>query len=207
MKLKSKGQWRAAKGEKNCRRVFLFAGLVFATLLVSRTAWADEGSSAGTERATEFFKWINFAIIGGIFGWVFVKLLPAVFRKNAENISSAITKATATKAAADAQLREAEVKLANLQKEVTELKAFAQRESAEEVKRLRAATQSDIGKIAAAATAEIASTERAARMELKALAARLAVEGAESLLSKQLTAKAQESLISNFVKSLEGRPN
>ena len=61
--------------------------------------------------------------------------------------------------------------------------------------------------MAAAAKAEIEATERAARLELKALAANLAVDGAETLLAKQLTPKAQESLISNFVKSLEGRPN
>jgi F0F1-type ATP synthase membrane subunit b/b' len=44
-------------------------------------------------------------------------------------------------------------------------------------------------------------------VELKALAAKLAVDGAESLLVKQLTPKAQELLVSEFVKSLEGRPN
>ena len=42
---------------------------------------------------------------------------------------------------------------------------------------------------------------------LKALAANLAVDGAESLLAKQLNPQAQEALISSFVKSLEGRPN
>ena len=73
--------------------------------------------------------------------------------------------------------------------------------------RLRAATVTDKEKIAAAARAEIEAAERAARVELKALAANLAVEAAESLLVKQLTAKAQESLISDFVKSLAGRPN
>jgi F-type H+-transporting ATPase subunit b len=97
--------------------------------------------------------------------------------------------------------------VANLQKEVAELRAFAARESAAEVERLRAATQSDALKIAAAAKAEIEAAERTARQELKALAATLAVNGAESLLAKQLTPKAQESLISSFVKSLEGRPN
>jgi hypothetical protein len=33
------------------------------------------------------------------------------------------------------------------------------------------------------------------------------VNGAESLLVKQLTPAAQEALINNFVKTLEGRPN
>jgi F-type H+-transporting ATPase subunit b len=168
---------------------------------------AEEGRNAATERATEIFKWINFAIVAGVIVWVFGKLLPPMFRKRAEAVSSAITNATDAKAAADMQLREAETRLANLQKEVAELRAFAERESAAEVERLRAATQSDTQKIAAAAKAEIEAAERAARLELKALAANLAVDGAESLLAKQLTPKAQESLISNFVKSLEGRPN
>jgi F-type H+-transporting ATPase subunit b len=168
---------------------------------------AEEGGNAATERATEIFKWINFAIVAGVVVWVFGKLLPPVFRKKAEAISSAITNATNAKAAADAQLREAENRLANLQKEVAKLRVYAEKEAAAEVERLRAATQSDAQKIAAAAKAEIEAAERAARLELKALAANLAVDGAETLLVKQLTPKAQESLISNFVKSLEGRPN
>jgi F-type H+-transporting ATPase subunit b len=168
---------------------------------------AEEGGNAATERATEIFKWINFAIVAGVIVWVFGKLLPPVFRKKAEAISSAIANATNAKAAADAQLREAETRLANLQKEVAELRVYAEKEAAAEVERLRAATQSDAQKIAAAAKSEIEAAERAARLELKALAANLAVDGAETLLVKQLTPKAQESLISNFVKSLEGRPN
>jgi F-type H+-transporting ATPase subunit b len=168
---------------------------------------AEEGGNATAERATEIFKWINFAIVAGALIWVFGKVLPPKFRSQAEVIASAITKATAAKAAADAQLLEAETKLANLQKEVEELRTFAARESAAEVERLRAATQNDAQKIAAAAKAEIEAAERAARLALKALAANLAVDGAESLLAKQLNAPAQEALISNFVKSLEGRPN
>jgi F-type H+-transporting ATPase subunit b len=190
-------------------RPFFFAVSILFVLLFAAVGAhaAEEGGNGATERATEIFKWINFAIVAGVIVWVFRKLLPPVFRKKAEAISSAITNATSAKAAADAQLREAETRLANLQKEVAELRAFAERESAAEVERLRAATQTDTQKIVAAAKAEIEAAERAARLELKALAANLAVDGAESLLAKQLTPKAQESLISNFVKSLEGRPN
>ena len=190
------------------RSLFLAVKILFVLLfaVVGANA-AEEGGNAATERATEIFKWINFAIVAGLVVWVFAKLLPPVFRKKAEAISSAITNATSAKAAAETQLREAETKLANLQKEVVELRAFAEREAAAEVARLRAATQSDTQKIAAAAKAEIEAAERAARLELKALAANLAVDGAEALLVKQLTPKAQESLVSNFVKSLEARPN
>ena len=190
------------------RRVLFAAGVLFVLLFVAVGARAaEERGAAATERATEIFKWINFAIVAGLIVWVFGKLLPPVFRKKAEAISSAIRIATNAKAAADAQLREAETRLANLEKEVAELRAYAEKEGAAEMERLRAATETDVQKIAAAAKAEIEAAERAARLELKALAANLAVDGAESLLAKQLTLKAQESLISNFVKSLEGRPN
>jgi F0F1-type ATP synthase membrane subunit b/b' len=42
---------------------------------------------------------------------------------------------------------------------------------------------------------------------LKALAAKLAVDGAESLVAKQMTPAVQDALIRNFVQSLQGRPN
>jgi F-type H+-transporting ATPase subunit b len=190
------------------RRLFALASAAIAALFLTLSAHAaEEGGAAGAETATQIFKWINFAIVAGAILWVCLKKAPGLFRGRAEAISSAITKAGSAKAAADAQLREAETKLANLDKEVAELRAFAERESAAEVERIRAATRSDREKIAAAAQAEIAAAERAARLELKALAAKLAVDGAESLLTKQLTAQAQAALISSFVKSLEGMPN
>jgi F-type H+-transporting ATPase subunit b len=193
---------------KRTRPGVILTSFLFVALFAAVNARAaEEAVSPAVESATEIFKWINFAIVAGLLIWVFGKLLPPVFRKKAEGISSAITVATSAKAAADAQLRDAETRLANLQKEVAELRASAEREGTAEVARLRAATQSDAQKIAAAAKAEIEAAERAARLELKALAANLAVDGAETLLAKQLTPQAQESLISNFVKSLEGRPN
>jgi len=171
------------------------------------SAHAAEEGTAAAERASEIFKWINFAIVAGLILWVFGKKLPPIFRKNADKISSAITSATSAKAAADAQVREAETKLARLQQEIAELRTGAEREGAGEAERIRALAKSDAQKISAAANAEIEAAERAARLELKAIAANLAVDGAESLLSKQLTPQAQESLVSAFVKSLEGRPN
>ena len=168
---------------------------------------AEEGGNGTTQRATELFKWINFAIVVALTVWVSAKFIRPVFRKNAETISSAIGKSMAAKAEAERQLREAEEKLARLEQEVVELRVTAQRESAAEGERLRAATQSDLEKIRLAARAEMEAAERAARLELKATAGNLAVDEAELLLKKQLTAQAQESLVAEFVQSLAGRPN
>lgn len=186
----------------------IFANAILLLLLTTLSARAaEEGSNAATESANELFKWINFAIVAVLIAWVFLKVTPAFFRKNAETISSAITKATAAKEAADRQVREAEDKLARLQQEVALLRANAQQEMGAEAERLRAVTQSDIQKVGLAAKAEVEAAERAARLELKTMAAHLAVDDAESLLVKQLTPQAQESLVAAFVKSLEGSPN
>ena len=185
----------------------LFSAVIAALFLTLPTYGGEQGGAAGADTATEILKWINFAIVAGALLWVCLKKAPGFFRGRAEAISSAITKARSAKASADAQLREAETRLANLENEVAELRAFAEREAEAEAERIRMATRSEVEKIVAAAKTEIEAAERAARLGLKTLAAKLAVEGAESLLAKQLTAQAQAGLISNFVKSLEGAPN
>ena len=194
---------------KRALRILLVTGAFSVMLFSAGAARAAEeaASNARTQSAQEIFKWINFAIVAGAAVWLFGKVLPPKFRGNAEKINSAIAKATEAKAESDRLLREAEHKLANLEKEVAALQSEAQAQTRNEVERLRAATQGDEEKIAAAVIAEIAAAERAARLELKALAATLAVDGAESLLAKQLTPKVQESLVSAFVKTLETRPN
>jgi F-type H+-transporting ATPase subunit b len=178
-----------------------------ALLLRAAAASAAEQGAAQSGAPTELFKWINFAIVAIALIWVFAKKLPPVFRSNAEKISSAITKATGAKAEADRQLKDAEQRLAHLEDEVRGLREQAQREGVAEAERFRALAKTDAEKVAIAAKAEIETAERAARMELKALAAKLAVDGAESLLAKQLTPQTQESLIAGFVKSLQGSPN
>jgi len=184
----------------------LLAGVVLLWVSVLARA-AEEGGSAAEQPVGTAFKWIHFVILAGLSYWVFAKLLPPMFRRNADNISAAIAKATAAKAEAEKQLQNAAAKLANLEKEIAEFRAIAQREASAEIERLRTVTKGDVEKIGTAAKAEIEAAERAARVELKALAAKLAVDGAESLVARQMTPSVQEALISQFVQSLQGRPN
>jgi F-type H+-transporting ATPase subunit b len=191
----------------NRGRLAISVIMLFVFLFAVVGVHAAEQGGAAQERANEIFKWINFVLVAGGLMWLFGKVLPPKFRGNADAIGSAITQATSAKAEADRQLREAERKLSELEQEVAQLRATAQREAQGEAERIRYLTQSDAQKIGVAATAEIEAAERAARLELKAIAANLAVDGAESLLAKQLTPQAQEALVSAFVKGLAGRPH
>src|ERR1700760_3433996 len=189
------------------RRISQIAGAAFALLFAAVSVHAAEGGSEANAHANELFKWINFALVALALIWLFGKLLPPIFRRRSDEISAAIKKAPEVRIEADRQLKEAEQKLAKLEQEIAQRRAVAQREAAAEAERIRNATLSDTQKIEAAAAAEIDAAERAARFELKALAANLAVDGAESQLAKQLTPQAQEALVSAFVKGLAGRPN
>jgi F-type H+-transporting ATPase subunit b len=168
---------------------------------------AEEGGSPAEHSAEMIFKWIHFVLLAVLLYWLFATKLPPWFRRNADNISLAITKATAAKVEAERKLQEAVTKMGNLEREIAEFRVQAQRDAAAEVERLRGATILDVEKIRAAAKAEIEAAERAARVELKELAAKLAVDGAESLVAKQMTPAVQEAMIGSFVQSLQGRPN
>lgn len=177
--------------------------LVCATVLRA----AEEGGNAAEQSTGTVFKWIHFAIVAGLAYWLFKKVLPPVFRHNADNISAAITRATAAKADAEKLLQEATAKLASLEQEVEQFRALAQKESSAELERLRAMTKGEAEKLGLAAKAEIEAAERAARVELRALAAKLAVDRAEVLVAKELTPAVQSAMIQYFVQSLQGRPN
>jgi len=187
---------------------------ILSSLFVCGASWffaaaalaADEGGKPA-EGPAEIFKWINFAIVAVALAWFFAKKGGPWFRDNAKNISSAITRAQAAKAEADRQLNEAEQRLARLEEEVRALRIEAEKEGAAEAERIRALAKSDLEKVGVAVKREIEAAERAARLELKALAAKLAVDGAESLVAKQLTPQTQDALIAGFVKSLQGSPN
>ena len=187
--------------------IYLAAILCIFLSCALRVHAAEESGNSTSAHANEIFKWINFAIVAAAIVWIFAKKLPPAFRSNAEKISSAISKATAAKTEADRQLREAQSRLATMGQEVDALRETAQKDAIAEGERISNLTKSDAHKIAAAAKAEIEAAERAARMELKAIAAKLAVDGAESLLVKQLTPAAQAALVTNFTNSLEGKVN
>ena len=179
------------------------ASLLYAAALCG----AEEGGSHAEQSTALIFKWIHFVIVAALAYWVFGKLLPPFFRHKADHISAAINKATTAKADAEQRLQEAVAKMGSLEREAAKFRTQAQQDAAAELERLRGLTQLDIEKVRVAGKAEIEAAERAARLELKELAARLAVDGAESLVAKQMTPAVQEAMISSFVQDLQGRPN
>jgi len=169
-----------------------------------------QGTDAAAEHATPGatpFKWVHFVILAALAYWLFTKVLPPVFRHRADSIGAAIAKAGAARTEAEKLLKEAALKLASLEQEMSEFRAQAQKDAAAELERLRAATKTDAEKVAQAAKAEIEAAERAVRVALKELTAKLAVDRAETLVVQELTPTLHEAMLNDFVGSLQGRPN
>ncbi|HMD33088.1 MAG TPA: ATP synthase F0 subunit B [Candidatus Acidoferrales bacterium] len=175
-------------------------------LLAAHPVWAAEEAEEASPLTT-VFQWINFAVVAGVFGWLLVKKAPAFFSARSSQIASAIDEAAKVKAQADAQRREAEQRLANLAREIEELRAAAARDAVAEAARIQAATKEEAAKIDRSAKMELDAAARGARIELRELATRLSIERAEAVLRTQMTPAAEDGMFAAFLGDLAGRRN
>ena len=172
-------------------------------LFVAAPVLAQEGEASPADSTTGWvFRWLNFAIVFGAIAYFTVKKGGPYFRAHAEEIARKIAEGTRAREAAERQRKEVQAKLANIEKDIAEMRAESQRDAHAEEQRLRALAREEAQKIERAAQAEIAAAERDARMELKAFGAKLAIERAEALLREELTPKSEEALFQAFVQEL-----
>jgi F-type H+-transporting ATPase subunit b len=188
-------------------RIASIAALAFSALVFAAPVFAQEEGAAPKNSTTGWiFRWLNFAIVFAAIIWAFSKAGP-YFRARSESIAAAVAEGTRAREEAEQRKRDAEARLANLDSEIAELKTQARREAEADRERLKAMTREEAAKVERAADVEIAATERAARLELKSYAARLAVERAEALLREQITLRADSGIVSVFVAELSRSTN
>jgi F-type H+-transporting ATPase subunit b len=185
-----------------------WGSLVTLFLFAALPALAQEGEVSPVDSTAGWiFRWLNFAIVFGAIGYLAWKKGGPYFRAQAEEISRKIEEGTRAREAAERQRREVQAKLANIENEIAAMREEAKRDADAEAQRLRTLSREEAQKIEAAAQEEIAAAGRASRMELKILAARMAVDRAEALLRKELTPKSEAALFQIFVQELERSVN
>jgi F0F1-type ATP synthase membrane subunit b/b' len=168
---------------------------------------AQEGEESPAESPTGWvFRWINFAIVLALVAYGFWKAGPS-FRRHANEITERIQEGTRAREAAEQQRREVQAKIAGIEAEVARMRVEAKRGAEAEAERLRELARTEAEMIERAAQAEIGARERAARLELKVLAARLAIERAEAMLRREMTPQSEAMLFGEFVRELEGKLN
>jgi F-type H+-transporting ATPase subunit b len=145
---------------------------------------------------------VNFAIIAGGVLWFSKKSLPGLFRSRTASIQKAMADARQASDEAKRRLTDIESRLGRLDAEIAAMRQQAERDTAEEEARIKAATEEDIRKLAESAEQEILAAGKAARRELTRYAADLAV----SLAQKQIRVdeSKDEALLRGFAKQLAG---
>lgn len=188
------------------RRPLLLTFFLLALLLAAPAAGLAAAEEAGGEHgeglATTLFKWINFVTVFGALGYFLYQPLKRLFGEQRGAIQSAIAEARKARDASQARLAEVEQRLRRLEQEVEALRQEALTNAAAEKQRLQEAARREAERILATARAGIESASRAARLELRAYTARLAVTLAERRLQQQLTPERHATLFEAFVAEL-----
>lgn len=142
----------------------------------------------------------NFAVMAGTILYFSKKNLPSVFRGRTASIHKAMQEARKASQEANQRLAEIETRLSRLDAEIGNMRAAAEKEAVAEEARIKAAAEEDARKIVESAEQEISAAAKAARRELTAFAANLAV----SLAAKQIKVDTatDQALVREFAKEL-----
>ena len=143
---------------------------------------------------------INFGVIAGAVIWLSRSRLPGVFRNRTISIQKAMEEAQRASEEANRRLAEIEARLSKLDIEIGEMRAAAEKDAAAEETRIKAAAEEDARKIVESAEQEIATAAKAARRDLKAYAADLAVSLAQRQI--RVDADTDQALVRTFADQL-----
>jgi F-type H+-transporting ATPase subunit b len=143
---------------------------------------------------------LNFAVIAALFVWAGRKYLPGMFRDRTAAIQKAMQEAQKASEEARRKLAEIETRLQKLDVEIGMMRDQAEKEGAVEEARIQATAEEDARKIVASAEQEIAAAAKAARRQLTAHAAELAV----GIAAKQIRVDAatDQALVRDFASQL-----
>ncbi len=143
---------------------------------------------------------LNFVVIAAVIIWAARKYLPGLFIARTAAIQKAMQEAQKASEEARRRLAEIESRLMKLDVEIGMMRDAAEKEAGAEEARIQAAVQEDARKIVESAQQEISAAAKAARRELTAYAADLAVGLAQKQI--RVDAATDQRLVRRFAGEL-----
>jgi len=166
----------------------------------SSVTWVARVTGLSLEHAYWLCIGFNFAIIAAVLTWALRAKAAPAFRARTLTLQKAMQEASKASQEANRRLREVESRLSKIGSEIEAMRTAAEQEAAAEEIRMKAAAEEETKKIVETAELEIVAATKAARRELKAYAADLAV----SLAEKQIfvDTSTDQALIRSFADRL-----
>ena len=148
---------------------------------------------------------LNFAIIVVVVFWAVRKFVPGMLRKRSASIQQALEEARAASQDANRRLADIENRLRQLDVEIGQMQATAEKEAAAEEVRIQQAAEEDVRKVVLAAEQEIATAAKQARRELSTHTASLAIALARQQIN--VDSNTDQVLIRTFASKLASNKN
>ena len=184
------------------RAVALILVMVAMPALTLAAGGSDSHADSGVILKDFIWRCINFAIMAGAIAYFAIKPIRNGLQGRRAEIVKALNDAAAARDAAEAKAREYQEKLARAAAEIETIYAAIRREGELERDKIVASAREMAVKIEQEADAKAATAVARARVELRAEAARLAVELAEELLGKSVTAADQKRLVDEYMQKV-----
>ncbi len=162
--------------------------------------WVARHLGITVDQAYWLSVFLNFIIVAALIGFFAKKMLPTMFRQRTAAIQKGMEEARRASEDANRRLREIEDKLSRLDADIAQLQATAAAQGDEEAARLKAAAEQEQRRIIETAEQEISAAANAARRDLKAYSAELAVGLAEKRI--KVDAATDQELVRDFVDQL-----
>lgn len=172
-------------------------------LIFAFTLGAQETGGKTPEKPDmQIWLWANFAILVLGLGYLASKSLPQFFRSRTEDIQRGIAESAKLKAEAEAKAAEIEQRLASIGTEIENLRTQLTAGVAAEGERIRREGEAAANRLREQALQEIAFITKAARQDLKAYSAGLAIELARQRIQNRMDPETEHRLIYGFLLGL-----
>ena len=188
------------------KNIIITLAYISAIVLLASAGFASEGGGgahqSGSGAQMKDFGWrvLNFAVLVGIIVWALKKAdVKGSLAARQAGIEKSLKDAEADRDAAEAKLREYSVRLDQASKEIDELHAAIVREGEQEKCRIIAEANSAAEKIVAQAALSAEQETVKARNELRAEAARLAVEIATGKLAGAIQKNDHDRFVGEYL--------
>jgi F-type H+-transporting ATPase subunit b len=147
---------------------------------------------------------LNFAIYGAALFFLLKGALSAMFKSRKEELETLLSQAEKDRAEGEAQMKAMEAKMAGLEGEMAAILDKAKTDAEAEKQHVLEAAKAEATLILSQAQAEIGYQKRQAELELRALVAELAVEGAAKRLEAKLQGPEAAKAVDRAIQQIGG---
>ena len=180
----------------------LLLGIFILAPVAAFAAGGDGHADSGAVLKDFIYRCFNFALMAGLLAYFVTKPIRKGLKGRTEEIEKTLADAEAAKAAAEAKHKEYSDKLAKATEEIAGITEAIRREGELERDKIIAAAKDMADKIEREADNKAAGVVAKARIELREEASRLAVELAEDMLKKQVSADDQKRLVEEYMQKM-----